>query len=114
VGRSSRDIVGTATLAVGATSCAGASVGNVVHVPAAPGCARSRSIRIGLGRLRGARVRSVTIHVQGARTRTVRGPRKAVRIRLPKSSHATRVRLVVRTSDGRKRTIRRTYRGCAK
>jgi beta-glucosidase len=109
VGRSSRDIVHSATLGVGTTSCAGPSIGNVV---AGPGCKRARSVRIRLGRLRASQVRSVTIHVRDARTRTVRGPRRSVRVRLPKSSRATRVRLVIRTTDGRRLTIRRTYRGC--
>jgi hypothetical protein len=68
--------------------------------------------------LRGVRrsqVRRVTVYVNGARRRVLRGARRAVRVNLAgRSAGAVRVRLVIRTRSGRTRVDRRTYRVCAR
>ena len=94
-----------------------ASVAVASPKPAA--CTRVRKVSVRIPRLRGARVRSVTVHVTGRRARKLRGNRKRVRVSLIRraTDSDVRVKLVVKgTRHGRKATwrVRRTYRTCAK
>ena len=110
VGRSSRDIVQRATLAVGGARCPGAAA----SVRASKACASRRSVVVHLRGVRRSQVRRVTVYVNGTRQRVLRGARRAVRVTL--AGHApgvVRVRLVIRLRPGRTRVDRRTYRVCA-
>ena len=65
--------------------------------------------------MRRGTVRKVTIYVGGKRQKVLRGPRKRVRVKLaglPKGRY--RVRVVTRTTRGRRMVQTRTYRTCAK
>jgi sugar lactone lactonase YvrE len=76
-------------------------------------CASRRVLTVQLPRAR-ARVRSVRVKVTGRRARTLRGPRRTVRIDLRGLSagrHA--VRLTIRYADGRTLVRRRAFTTCA-
>jgi hypothetical protein len=78
-----------------------------------------RKVRIPIRGLRGARVKSVTVHATGLRARKLRGRRSSVRVSLVRrrTDSNVRVTLVVKAGrHGRKVTlrVRRTYRTCAK
>src|SRR5439155_3348862 len=72
VGRSSRDIVQRATLAVGGARCPGAAAS--IRTPRA--CASRRSVLVHLRGVRRSQVRRVAVYVNGARQRVLRGPRR--------------------------------------
>lgn len=78
-------------------------------------CLSRRSFVIHLpSRVRGRRVTSARVSVNGARARTVRGRRLATRISLAGiRAGRVRVRIVSRLAGGRKVTRTRTYRTCA-
>jgi hypothetical protein len=79
-------------------------------------CTSRRSVRVRIRAPKGAKVRSITIYVNGRRTRRVRGHRKYVRVTLRGRRRAkVRVVAVVRAvRDGRRvtRRSRHTYRTC--
>ncbi|MGZ4178946.1 MAG: beta-glucosidase [Solirubrobacteraceae bacterium] len=117
VGRSSRDLPLTATLAVGGASCPGAaaSVPIVTVLPSrgAAACLSRRSILIHLFGVRARDVRTVTVFVNGRRRQELHGRRGAVTVtlrRLPRG--VMRVRLLVSLGHGRSAVLTRTYRTC--
>lgn len=77
-------------------------------------CTSRRTIRLRVRRVpRRARVRSLTVSVTGQRTRRLRGNRRVVRLDLRGAPRGTvRVRIVARTTRGRRYVDRRTYRLC--
>jgi hypothetical protein len=65
--------------------------------------------------VRGSRVRTVTVFLNGHRQRVLRGPRSTVSVRLPGHGRsAARIRLVVRTATGRRVVVTRSYRPCGR
>ena len=112
-GRSSRDLPLQATIAVRGAHCPGAAA--AIPSRRTRRCTSRRRVRITLKRVRRGKVRKVTIYVGGKRQKVLRGPRKRVRVKLaglPKGRH--RVRVVTRTTRGRRLVQTRTYRTCAK
>jgi hypothetical protein len=79
-------------------------------------CTSRRSVRVRIRAPKGAKVRSITVYVNGRKTRRVRGHRKYVRVSLRGRRRAkVRVVAVVRAvRDGRRvtRRSRHTYRTC--
>jgi sugar lactone lactonase YvrE len=92
------------------------------HIPANAGpapsgaaaCTHRRVLTVRLPHAR-SRVRSVRVRITGRRARTLRGPRRAVRIDLRglrAGRHA--VRLTIRYADGRTLVRRRAFTACAR
>jgi beta-glucosidase len=111
VGRSSRNLPQQAIIAVRGANCPGA----VAAIPArgAHRCTSRRFVRITLKRVRRGRVRKVTVFVGGRRQRVFHGPRRRVRVKLaglPRGRY--RVRVVTRTTRGRRRVQTRSYLTC--
>jgi dienelactone hydrolase len=78
-------------------------------------CLSRRKIRISLFRIEKARVRRVTVFINGRRTRVARGPRASVLVSLGgRPREVVKVRLVVSLRGGKRAVVRRTYRTCAK
>jgi hypothetical protein len=78
-------------------------------------CLSRRRIRITLFRIEKARVRRVTVFLDGRRTRVLRGRRASVPVSLGgKHRGVVRVRLVVSLRGGKRAIVRRTYRTCVK
>ena len=77
-------------------------------------CAAARRIVLALPSTRRARITSVVVYVDGRRIESARG-RRLTSVRLPAlSSRAPHVlRLVLRSSTGRSRTLTRRYGGCS-
>jgi endoglycosylceramidase len=76
-------------------------------------CARRRSISFRIARSRGVRVASATIYLNGRRVRVVRGRalRRTITVRnLPRGK--LRLKIVARTTTGRRLIARRTYPAC--
>jgi hypothetical protein len=94
----------------------GAAPASVPLGPDGRPCPGRRSVKVRVPARGRARVRTVTVYVNGRRAKRVRGYRKAVRVRLPaRKSGRSRVVVVVRgTRAGRLVTlrVRRTYRVC--
>jgi beta-glucosidase len=117
VGRSSRDLPLTTTVAVGGASCAGAaaSVPIVTVLPSrtAAACLSRRSILIHLFGVPARQVRTVTVLINGRRQRVLRGQRSTVNItlrRLPRGM--MHVRLLISLGRGRSAVVTRNYRTC--
>jgi beta-glucosidase len=102
VGSSSRSIAGRAAFGVGGARCPKQRVKR---------CKRVRRFFMHTDVLRN-RVRRVKVFVNGRRQRTVFNRRGLVRVKLPARRRA-RVRLVVRTTDGRRVVRRKTYGPCS-
>ena len=80
-----------------------------------PACASRRTVRLRLRGLRGRRVRTVTVFVNGKKTRVRRGGGRRITLRFSGRAKGTvRVRLVVRTRSGARVVDRRTYRLCGR
>jgi beta-glucosidase len=119
VGRSSRDLPLSATLAVGHATCAGA-VARLPITTALPNrspsarCLSRRSLLIHLSGVRASQVRSVRVIVNGRSHQLLRGHRASVRVDLTRlSRRVVSVRLVIRLGSGRSAVLVRTYRRCA-
>jgi hypothetical protein len=87
--------------------------GQVITLPRGRSC-RRRSLTIRLRHPRGVTLRKATVYVNGRRVRVITrglGTRRRITIH-SLGSGVLRVRIVVRTSTGRKLTSRRTYPGC--
>ena len=81
--------------------------------PATPACRARKPLRIALRRPRRGRIVSAVVYVNGKRVKRLRGrriPRRVTVRRLPVGRAV--VRVVVRSSTGRKVTRTRTYRTC--
>jgi beta-glucosidase len=118
IGRSSRDLPLSGTVAIGGVSCRGAlaSVPLVTILPGrgGTGCLNGRSIRVHLVGVRGSQVRQVTVFVNGRRQRVLHGHRSGVLVTLPRlSGGITHVRLVIGLGPGRTAVLTRSYRTCA-
>jgi hypothetical protein len=112
VGQSSRDALALhAVVAAGGAHCRNAAA--VVHGPTA--CVSRRSVRIRLRGVRGSRVRSVTVYINGRRLGVLHGRRSAVTVSLAGHGRgAVRVRIVVRLTGRRGVVLWRTYHPCAR
>jgi hypothetical protein len=78
-------------------------------------CRSRRSVVVHLRGIGKARVRNVSVYVNGRRVRVQRGNRRTVRLSLAGHRRGTaRVRFVVTIAGGRTVTDRRTYRVCSK
>jgi hypothetical protein len=87
---------------------------DVLRLPSTRRCVSRRRFRIRLRTPRGAKLAKVTVRVNGKLVRTVRGKRITARVDLrglPRGRF--RVKIEVRTVDGRKVTATRRYRTCA-
>jgi hypothetical protein len=76
-------------------------------------CLSRRTVAIHLRGVRSAQVRRVTVSVNGARRKVLRGRRSSVRVtlaRMPKT--VAHVRVVVALRSGRRVVLKRTYRTC--
>jgi beta-glucosidase len=120
VGRSSRDLPLSATVAVGQVACAGAIARLPLAAPppshrAKAQCLpRRRSVLIRLAGIRSAKVRSVRVIVNGRSQRLLRGHRAFVRVDLGRvSRRGVSVELVIRVGPGRGAVLVRRYRTCA-
>ena len=102
IGKSSRSIAGQGMLAIGGARCPKVRVRR---------CRRVRRFFMHTDVLRN-RVRRVKVFVNGRRQRTVFNRRGLVRVKLPARRRA-RVRLVVRTTDGRRVVRRKSYGPCS-
>jgi hypothetical protein len=82
--------------------------------PAAPACRPSKPLRIKLRKPKRGRVASVEVFVNGKRVKRVRARSRALRSVMLRRLPAGRavVRVVVRSTSGRKATRRSTYRTC--
>jgi beta-glucosidase len=104
VGGSSRDLPLRTVVPIGGAHCA---------PKPARRCVSRRSILVHLRGVRGKRVRSVAIYVNGKRQRVQRSRSKRVRVRLTGRPRTTaRIQLVITTTRGRPVLDRRTYRTC--
>jgi hypothetical protein len=77
-------------------------------------CARRRTLAVRITRRAGVRIASATIYINGRRVRVVRGRalRRTITLHnLPRGR--LRLKVVVRTTTGRRLTARRTYPACA-
>jgi endoglycosylceramidase len=76
-------------------------------------CARRRTLAVRISRRAGVRIASATIYLNGRRVRVVRGRalRRTITLRnLPRGR--LRLKVVVRTTKGRRLVVRRTYAAC--
>jgi hypothetical protein len=117
IGRSSRDLQLSGTVAIGGVSCRGA-LASVPLVTVLPGggtrCLNGRSIPVHLVGVRGSQVRQVTVFVNGHRRDVLHGHRSSVLVTLPRlTGGITRVRLVIGLGPGRSAVLTRSYRACA-
>ena len=86
----------------------------MLRLPSTKRCVSRRRFRIRLRTPRGAKLAKVTVRVNGKLVRTVRGKRITARVDLrglPRGRF--RVKIEVRTVDGRKVSATRRYRTCA-
>ena len=86
----------------------------VLRLPSTKRCVSRRRFRIRLRTPRGAKLAKVTVRVNGKLVRTVRGKRITAQVDLrglPRGRF--RVKIEVRTVDGRKVSATRRYRTCA-
>ena len=100
----------------GALPCAASvrNTGPALGLPGTHRCRSRRHFRIHLRAPHGVRLRSATIMVAGRRVKALHGPRLHARVDLrglPKGRY--RVRIVARTTTGRRLVSVRTYRTCA-
>ena len=78
-------------------------------------CTSRRSVTVNLRVVSRARVRSVTVYVNGKRVKTQRSSSKRVRLTLTGRAKGTsKIRFIITTSTGKKITDTRTYRTCTK
>lgn len=78
-------------------------------------CTSRRRVRITPKRVRRGKVRKITVFVGGKREKVLHGPRKRVKVKLAGLAKGRdRVRVVTRTTRGRRLVQTRTYRTCAK
>jgi beta-glucosidase len=104
VGGSSRSAPLQGTVPIGRRECAPSTT---------RGCAKRRSALTHIQPLRRRRARSIAVYVNGVRQKTRRVGGWSLRIALSGTSRkVSRVRLVVRLSNGHRFTLRRTYRPC--
>jgi hypothetical protein len=81
--------------------------------PPPPGCRPRASLRITLKKPKRGRISSATIYVNGKRVKTVRGRKIPKRVTLRKlPAGRAVVKVVVRSTAGRKVTQKKTYRTC--
>jgi len=105
VGGSSRELPLRATVPVAGGSCGATTTSKR--------CTSRRAMTVHLRGLRGRRIRSVAVYVNGNKTQTRRGGGRALRLRFAGRAKGTvRVRMVVRTRSGRTVVDRRTYHLC--
>ena len=119
VGRSSRNIMERATIAVEGASCPGAVAsipsGRSAPTRKAARCASRRSILIHLYllRVRGSDVRRIAVSINGRRRRVLLGPRSAVLVSLTgRPRQVARVRLGITLRSGRTITVVRIFHPC--
>jgi beta-glucosidase len=106
VGASSRDLPLRGAVPIAGGRCGGAS---------AKRCTSRRKVVVHLRRVRGRRIRSVAVYVNGTRERVRKGGGRRLALRFGgRAKGIVRVRMVVRTADGRKVVDKRTYHLCAK
>ena len=112
VGRSSRDILQRATVAVGRATCRRAAAR--IATPKPPRCVDRRKFRFTIQQPRGGRIVRAVAYVNGRRVKTVRG-RRVTELKLPRLPRGTfEVRIVAVHDDGRRTVSIRRYRGCKK
>jgi beta-glucosidase len=113
IGRSSRDLPLSGTVAIGGASCPDA-MASLPLSGRGKACLSRRSVVVHLVGVRRSKVHKVTVFVNGRRVRVLHGHRSSVRVTLPRDRRAiTHVRLVIGLGPGRRVVLTRRYRTCA-
>src|SRR4051794_27113936 len=78
-------------------------------------CSSRRTVDVNLRGLRGRRIRTVSVYVNGTRTLVRKGGTRRLRLRFSgRQKGIVRVRMLIRTRSGKRVTDRRTYHLCTR